>query len=341
MTAKKALVTFVLLAYKQQDYIRQAVEGAFSQTYSPLEIIISDDASPDGTFDIIREMTAAYNGPHKVIINRNESNLGLGPHVKTVLAMASGDWVVTAAGDDISLPHRTSELMEAAERHPNLGGIWSSYETIDHHGATLHQQPGISEELLITSNSLATYLDGFPRRLPNHASGCAAAWHRRVFSINNFIPDNCWCEDLFFSIRTLALGHDLLRIPLSLVEYRCHESNLSGFRRGTSDESIKIASILEKSAHTCLLSYDDVSKILNQSSPGIRSDTAARFLEVIRMMVHKYRFDIKLHNNADNFPFSDIWNLRKYYSKKTILFLTAKSILRRINIFSSHALSER
>ena len=57
------LISFVLLAYKQEKYIREAVEGAFAQTYSPLEIILSDDASPDGTFEIIQEMAAAYQGP--------------------------------------------------------------------------------------------------------------------------------------------------------------------------------------------------------------------------------------------------------------------------------------
>lgn len=45
--ADKLLISFVLIAYNQERFIREAVEGAFSQTYSPLEIILSDDASSD------------------------------------------------------------------------------------------------------------------------------------------------------------------------------------------------------------------------------------------------------------------------------------------------------
>ena len=45
-TAARPLVTFALFAYNQEKYIREAVEGAFSQTYEPLEIILSDDYSP-------------------------------------------------------------------------------------------------------------------------------------------------------------------------------------------------------------------------------------------------------------------------------------------------------
>jgi len=71
------LVTFALFAYNQGKYIRQAVEGALAQTYENLEIIISDDASPDKTFEIMQELVRDYSGPHKIILNRNERNLGI------------------------------------------------------------------------------------------------------------------------------------------------------------------------------------------------------------------------------------------------------------------------
>ncbi|HUF60663.1 MAG TPA: glycosyltransferase, partial [Verrucomicrobiales bacterium] len=55
-STERPLVSFLLLAYNQEQYIHEAVEGAFSQTYSPLEIILSDDCSTDRTFEIMREM---------------------------------------------------------------------------------------------------------------------------------------------------------------------------------------------------------------------------------------------------------------------------------------------
>jgi len=42
-TPERPLLTFALFGYNQEQYIREAVEGAFAQTYSPLEIILSDD----------------------------------------------------------------------------------------------------------------------------------------------------------------------------------------------------------------------------------------------------------------------------------------------------------
>jgi hypothetical protein len=83
------LLTFALFAYKQERFIQKAIEGAFSQTYSPFEIILSDDCSHDRTFGIMRDAAANYGGPHKVVLNCNPKNVGLAEHVNRVVGLAS------------------------------------------------------------------------------------------------------------------------------------------------------------------------------------------------------------------------------------------------------------
>src|SRR6056297_466684 len=99
-TIERPLVTFAVIAYNQERFIREAIEGAFAQTYQPLEIILSDDCSPDSTFEIMQEMAAAYGGPHGVILNRNQSNLGIVPHIDRVMTIVTGEFIVINAGDD-------------------------------------------------------------------------------------------------------------------------------------------------------------------------------------------------------------------------------------------------
>lgn len=108
---ERPLVTFALFAYNQEKYIREAVEGAFSQTYEPLEIILSDDCSSDRTFEIMQEMAAEYKGPHRVVVRRSERNRGLGLHMRDVVLLVQTKYIVIAAGDDISLPQRTLEMI--------------------------------------------------------------------------------------------------------------------------------------------------------------------------------------------------------------------------------------
>src|SRR5215210_6354943 len=101
----------MLTSYNQETFIREAVRGALAQTYSPLEIIFSDNGSQDRTFEIIREETADYKGPHRVILNRNDYNLGIGGNYNRVMEIAQGELVVVAAGDDVSLLSRTEETV--------------------------------------------------------------------------------------------------------------------------------------------------------------------------------------------------------------------------------------
>lgn len=109
----RPLVTFALFAYNQEQYIREAVEGAFSQTYEPLEIILSDDCSTDRTFEVMSELAANYRGPHRVVIRRHSINLQTALHVQSVAEIMSGDLMIVAAGDDVSLPQRTQQMVEA------------------------------------------------------------------------------------------------------------------------------------------------------------------------------------------------------------------------------------
>ena len=100
----RPLVTLAVITYNQEQYIREAVDGALAQTYSPLQIIISDDCSPDATFDIAEDIVNKYEGPHDVLLNRNDPNLGIGKHVNKVMGLVKGDLVVLGAGDYISIP---------------------------------------------------------------------------------------------------------------------------------------------------------------------------------------------------------------------------------------------
>jgi glycosyltransferase involved in cell wall biosynthesis len=129
------LVSFVICTYNQQDTIGAAVKSALSQTYSPLEIIISDDASSDRTVQIIRGAISAYSGPHKIILNENEVNLGVAKHWDSISRLANGRLIIHAAGDDISMPHRASAIV----------GVW----------VTMNPRP-----VLISSNGMMMSYEG-------------------------------------------------------------------------------------------------------------------------------------------------------------------------------------
>jgi glycosyltransferase involved in cell wall biosynthesis len=205
-------VTVLLIAYNQQGTVGQAIAGALAQTYSPLEIIVSDDASSDGTFAAMGAALAGYAGPHEVLLNRNPVNLGIGAHLSHLVGLSRGELLFVAAGDDISLPRRCERVVEAwlaSGRKVDL--IASALEDIDEQGRS---QAVIAPSDLANYRSAADWLNH-----PPFVVGAAQAWTRRVFDRFGPLPPGVVAEDLLMVFRAIVSG-GALTLPEPLVRYR-------------------------------------------------------------------------------------------------------------------------
>ncbi len=211
-------VTFALFAYNQQPFIEEAVAAALAQTYSPLEIIISDDCSTDRTFDLIEQRVRDYRGPHRVVLNRNSTNLGIAAHVNKVLQQSSGELILLAAGDDVSEIDRTSEVVRywlAGDKA--LDAIWSDVRFIDAHG-----NPG---ETLCSPVSDAPLEAQIEKMVPA-LLGCSHATTRRLFLQYGPLREDLCYEDRALAFRALCAG-GVGHIGQFLVRYRVHAGNVS------------------------------------------------------------------------------------------------------------------
>jgi len=210
-TNDRPLVSFALFAYNQAEYIRDAVEGAFAQTYEPLEIILSDDCSSDRTYEIMQEMAAAYKGPHDIVLNRNSKNLGLICHVNLIFELAKGGYIAAAAGDDISLPDRVEVISEEITKtSPSL--IHSGIQAIDENG---RPRKDISY-----NPTLWNTLD--PRAAATSVSlyiGATGVWNKDLFYKYGKINSLDAYEDLVLGYRA-SLEGNIAFITKPLVQYR-------------------------------------------------------------------------------------------------------------------------
>lgn len=218
----RPLISFCLLTYNQAPFIREAIEAALAQTYSPLEIIISDDFSNDNTYEIIQQVVRVYKGPHKILLNRNSQNMGLVPHVNKVFGdLASGLLLVAAAGDDISLPERTEELWmawEASNRRAKL--ISSARSHIDFEGKIVGEW--MPENLGYYDGNL----EDFILNPSGSFNGASAMYHRDTMDL--FGPlRSALVEDGPLIIRSRILG-PVFALSKKLVKYRISAINLTG-----------------------------------------------------------------------------------------------------------------
>ena len=209
----RPLVTFALFAFNQEQYVGDAIAAAFAQSYSPLEIILSDDFSSDKTFEIMQRAAAEYKGPHRIVLNRNLQNLNIGGHVNAVAKLASGDLIVLAAGDDISMPLRAEKLLN---RWLEIGSppavLCSDFEPMDAASRLV--------ELLRESTYRGAYCKHAMAAGDIRVLGATTAVSRQVFSALPPLDSSVRHEDRVLPFRAMLLGGTVSLVDEKLVRYR-------------------------------------------------------------------------------------------------------------------------
>ncbi|WP_162533690.1 glycosyltransferase [Colwellia sp. Arc7-D] len=217
----KPLVSLILLLYKHEPYVKEAIKGVMEQDYSNIEFIISDDHSPDSTFDLAKEEIKQYQGNKTILLNKNDTNMGLVPHLNKLLKIAKGDIILLAAGDDISFPNRVSRTVEIMgdsevsfvsfndQRIDEKGNITSSGTRVGYEGLKLF--------------TLEEYLSG--KRIP--FSGASRGFRRVLYDYYGDLNKECPTEDTPYIIRGLLTGKAAISSEIA-IKYRVHGENLSG-----------------------------------------------------------------------------------------------------------------
>ena len=215
------LVTLAVLFYRHEPFVMDTVAGALSQTYPNLEIIFSDDHSPDNTFEAILDAIKDYKGLHKIIVNKNKENMGLIPHINKVLfELSHGDFIFLNGGDDVSVPERVSWSMDYFLSNSAISAVTGSNITIDKEGKK------IGENLLDNDTILKIDDESYLTSSTFMTGGVALSFRRKVLDVFGRLNENCQTEDSVLRFRSMLLGQSL-RSSKVFLKYRIHDNNIS------------------------------------------------------------------------------------------------------------------
>lgn len=113
-----ALVSIGVPVYNERARISLCLDSLLAQTHRELEILVSDNASSDGTADLVAEYVRRDSRVH---LHRQPRNMGMVANFEQVRCMAHGDFFMWAGGDDTYRPEFVATLVEELERHPEAG----------------------------------------------------------------------------------------------------------------------------------------------------------------------------------------------------------------------------
>jgi glycosyltransferase involved in cell wall biosynthesis len=130
------LVTVICLCYNQKHFVREAVESVINQSYAPVQIIVVDDASTDGSRDSINQLKRLYPQLEVLLLNENMGNCRA---FNRGLALAKGEYLIDLAADDVLLPNRIKIGVDALQQAGDDYGVhFCDAELIDETGAFLN-----------------------------------------------------------------------------------------------------------------------------------------------------------------------------------------------------------
>ena len=239
------LVTILIPTFNGSKYIKEMLDSLERQTYTNIEVIISDDCSMDNTVPIIEMWIKQKKSNKKYTLLKNKHNRGLVRNVKSAKSYIHGQYLFLADQDDIWEENKVEVQVRYFEKHEECilnfcdrSIIWNGKTVVSSEARKNNWFDPIVENTGYVLSHPGRY--GANMIAVRNVKNCC----REILDI----PDNIIEHDTYIVTMASLYGTvDFIRIPL--VQYRIHHNNLSGnYRVETARNFIECFTYLRKSA---------------------------------------------------------------------------------------------
>ena len=225
MKSKK--VEILLATYNGAQYLREQLESIVNQDYKDWVVRTCDDASTDGTYDILKEYQEKY--PDKFIITKNERGFGSAKkNFMNLIKNSTCDYVMCCDQDDVWLPNKISWTLQAMEENeqgdmPVL--VHTDLKVVD---ADLNV---LSESFFEHSNFRKEF-ELNEILIQNFVTGCTMMMNRPMATLMSRVEDcdSILMHDWVASILATSVGK-VAFVDTPMMLYRQHAINSVGAKK--------------------------------------------------------------------------------------------------------------
>ncbi|MFB3828916.1 MAG: glycosyltransferase family 2 protein [Bryobacteraceae bacterium] len=115
--ASNDFVSVTIVTYNSGRFIKRCLDSVLAQTHPRVEVVVIDNASTDGTVDILEQ----FEGRCRIIYN--QENIGFAAAQNQAIALTRGAWILTLNPDVLLLPDFISRLVTAGQFDPRIGTV--------------------------------------------------------------------------------------------------------------------------------------------------------------------------------------------------------------------------
>lgn len=211
------LFSVLIANYNNGKYITECLDSIVAQDYSPIEIILVDDASTDNSMEIIEP----YLNKHPNIqLFKNKENKGVGYTKRQCIEEANGEICGFVDPDDALTPNAVSTMVQAHLQHPKTALIYSNYYACNHQ---LTIKKVCNTDQVINAdpyffNDTTTYI--------SHFATFKKEFYIRTEGINPVLK--C-AEDLDLYLKLYDIA-PCLHLAQTLYYYRIHRNGLTAIK---------------------------------------------------------------------------------------------------------------
>lgn len=194
---KEPTISIVLPTYNGVRFLGEAIDSVLNQTVEDLELVIGDDASTDGT----RELLQSYaEKDARVSVVFNETNLGYVRNQVATFKRCRGKYIKTYAQDDALSPDCCQLMLKAFEENPSVSLVCVSRMQIDEDGHELGVQHKFEKSGLHEGRGM---IKRYMKEFLNRTGNPTQIMFRREDAGSGFNPAYNHGEDTEFALRLL------------------------------------------------------------------------------------------------------------------------------------------
>lgn len=242
---EQPLVSIAINNYNYAHFLPQAIDSALNQTYPNVEVVVVDDGSTDNS----REIIASYGDK---IIPVFKKNGGQASAFNAGFAASRGDIICFLDADDVFVPEKASEVVEALGSSPNLGWCFHPLKIVESDGNLLASQSS-KEDSSIPKNSCTSPYQEYDvgaymkrgklkNKIPPLPSTSGLCFTRSLLQQILPMPEakTIGLNDGYLEFTALALSKGLL-LDKELTLYRVHGANAYAMRKDKQKVQARIA----------------------------------------------------------------------------------------------------
>lgn len=229
--SKNPLVSIITPTYNRPAYLKEALTSAVRQTYSNIEIIVSDNCSLENPQAIVD----SFDDP-RIHFSRNETNLGMFNNTMKAFKMARGKYVASLLDDDMWEQDFLEKLVSPLEANPDLALAFCDHYIMNADGEIDYALTEHCSKLFNRANLKAgIYQPFFKLSLVDRAvsTATAAVIRRDVVDWDSIPPEVGGSWDIYLNYLCCRSSLAAYYHPEKLTRYRAHDQTdtmLSGKR---------------------------------------------------------------------------------------------------------------